>query len=115
MASFKSHKTRIIRALKGAGRYTPCVGIQIDALATALMVNDKALKQIEKLEDLTITEISRYGEKTVPHPICKIANDAQASITKQMATLGLTVEDIMGEPDLPDAVDELNETLDAID
>jgi hypothetical protein len=55
--------------------------------------------QIDGLEETTVWERTRYGEKLAPHPVFKIAKDAQDMITRQMKSLGLTAEDLAGETD----------------
>lgn len=56
------------------------------------MAND----QIDGLTETTVWETTRYGEKLAPHPVFKIAKEAQELVTRQMKTLGLTVEDLAG-------------------
>lgn len=114
MGTLNGYKARVTRALKAAGRYTPCVTIQIDTLATSLLMLEKAKRQLESLEELTVMEESRYGSKISMHPVCKIIKDASDTVSRGMKQLGLTVEEVMGEPDLPDAVDDLDAKLNKI-
>ena len=48
------------------------------------------------MTETTVWETTRYGEKLAPHPVFKIAKEAQELITRQMKALGLTVEDLAG-------------------
>ena len=52
--------------------------------------------QIDGLTETTVWEQTRYGKKLAPHPVFKIAKEAQELITRQMKVLGLTVEDLAG-------------------
>lgn len=91
-----TYKRRIIRALETAGTYSPGLDMQISALASALRTLDLANKDIDELEETTVLEKTRYGEKTAPHPVFKIQRDAQDSITRQLKILGLTVAALSG-------------------
>jgi hypothetical protein len=52
--------------------------------------------QIDGLTETTVWEETRYGSKLAPHPVFKIAKEAQELITRQMKVLGLTVEELNG-------------------
>ena len=91
------YKKDIEKALKAAGRYSHGLDAQILALAGALRTLDLANDEIDRLEETTITTVSRYGNETLaPHPVFKIQKDAQDSVTRQMKALGLTVADLTG-------------------
>lgn len=94
MATIEEHKRVITRALKANGKYSKSLDMQILSLASALRNLDMANEQIDGLTETTVWEKTRYGEKLAPHPVFKIAKDAQELITRQMKILGLTVEDL---------------------
>lgn len=79
--------------------YSTALDMQITSLASAMRNLDLANDQIDGLEETTVWETTRYGEKLAPHPVFKIAKDAQDMITRQMKALGLTVEDLAGDID----------------
>ncbi len=90
-------RKEITRALKNAGKYNKSLTMQIDSLAGAMRAHALATQEIDDLEEVTVREVSRYGnEKLSPHPAFKIQRDAQESITKQMKALGLTAEELAG-------------------
>ena len=94
------YKADIVKALKAAGKYSKSPDIQIVALAGALCTLNKANDEIDGLDSVTISVISRYGNETLaPHPVFKIQKDAQDSVTRQMKALGLTAEDLTGTDD----------------
>lgn len=85
--------------------------MQVMSLASAMRNLDMANEQIDKLTETTVWETTRYGEKLAPHPVFKIAKEAQELITRQMKALGLTVEDLAGGSDddpLADLTKKLN-------
>ena len=94
--SISDHKKEIIRQLKANGTYSRALDIQIISLASALRNLLMANHQIDNLTETTVLETTRYGEKIAPHPVFKIAKEAQELITRQMKALGLTVEDLAG-------------------
>lgn len=85
--------------MKAHRTYTKALDMQIHSLASAMRNLDLANQQIDGLTEVTVLETTRYGEKLAPHPVFKIAKDAQDMITRQMKALGLTVEDLAGEAD----------------
>lgn len=91
-----SYKKTIIRALKAAGTYREGLDMQVLSLASALRALDMANDDIDSLEQTTVLETTRYGQKIAPHPAFRIQRDAQDSVTRQMKALGLTVEDLSG-------------------
>ena len=90
------HKKEIIKQLKANGTYSRALDIQIVSLASAMRNLEMANQQIDNLTETTVWETTRYGEKLAPHPVFKIAKEAQELITRQMKALGLTVEDLAG-------------------
>lgn len=96
MKSIKEYITDIEKALKSAGRYSKGVNMQIYSLASAMRNLDLANSEIDTLDVTTVLEETRYGQKLAPHPVFKIAKEAQDQITRQMKALGLTVEELTG-------------------
>lgn len=96
----KDFKTEIAKALKAAGKYSKSLDIQITSLASALFTLAMANEEMERLDSVTISVVSRYGNETLaPHPVFKIQKDAQDSVTRQMKALGLTAEELTGTDD----------------
>jgi hypothetical protein len=89
----------IVKAMKAHKIYSSSLTMQIHSLASAMRNLELANDQIDGLEETTVWERTRYGEKLAPHPVFKIAKDAQDMITRQMKSLGLTAEDLAGETD----------------
>lgn len=95
----KEYKKDIIKALRDLKTYSRSLDMQILSLASAMRNLEMANDQIDGLTETTVWETTRYGEKLAPHPVFKIAKEAQELITRQMKALGLTVEDLAGESD----------------
>lgn len=91
------YKMEIIKALKAHRLYSKGLDMQVISLASALRNLEMANEQIDGLTETTVLEKTRYGEKLAPHPVFKIAKEAQELITRQMKSLGLTAEDLAGE------------------
>lgn len=91
------YKTEIIKALKAHRLYSKGLDMQVLSLASAMRNLEMANEQIDGLTETTVWEKTRYGEKLAPHPVFKIAKEAQELITRQMKSLGLTAEDLAGE------------------
>lgn len=94
--SVSDYRKQIVKALKKAGTYSAGVDMQVLNLATALRTLDMANAQIDTLDEVTVLEETRYGQKLAPHPVFKVQKDAQDSITRQMKILGLTTELLAG-------------------
>lgn len=77
--------------------YSHGLDMQITSLASAMRNLELANAEIDGLEVTTVYETTRYGEKLAPHPVFKVAKEAQDMITRQMKALGLTAEDLAGE------------------
>ena len=92
----EDYRKQIVKALKKAGTYSAGVDMQVLNLATALRTLDMANAQIDTLDEVTVWEETRYGQKLAPHPVFKVQKDAQDSITRQMKILGLTTELLAG-------------------
>jgi hypothetical protein len=95
----------IRKALKSNNAYTSALDMQIRSLASAMRNLDMANAQIDGLTETTVLEKTRYGEKLAPHPVFKIAKEAQELITRQMKVLKLTAEDLNGAVDDDPLVD----------
>ena len=95
--SVEDYQREITRVMKAHRTYTKALDMQIHSLASALRNLDLANQQIDTLSEVTVWETTRYGEKLAPHPVFKIAKDAQDMITRQMKALSLTVDDLAGE------------------
>jgi len=97
--SVEDYQKEIKRVMRTHKTYSTALDMQITSLASAMRNLDLANDQIDGLKETTVWETTRYGEKLAPHPVFKIAKDAQDMITRQMKALGLTVEDLAGDID----------------
>ena len=86
----------ITKTLKANKTYSRGLDMQILSLASAMRNLEMANNQIDGLTETTIWETTRYGEKLAPHPVFKIAKEAQELVTRQMKALGLTVDELAG-------------------
>lgn len=86
----------IIKTLKANKTYSRGLDMQILSLASAMRNLEMANNQIDGLTETTVWETTRYGEKLAPHPVFKIAKEAQELVTRQMKALGLTVDELAG-------------------
>lgn len=86
----------ITKTLKANKTYSRGLDMQILSLASAMRNLEMANNQIDGLTETTVWETTRYGEKLAPHPVFKIAKEAQELVTRQMKALGLTVEELAG-------------------
>ena len=107
--SIETYREAVISALRSAGAYSDGLGGQIEALATALRTLDLANADIDGLETTTVMEVTRYGNKIAPHPVFKIARDAQDQITRQMKALGLTAGQLTAGDGLSDLLDQFRD------
>lgn len=92
-----TYKTRILRALKKAGKYDPGLLPMVDAMANTMRTLDICSGQIDGLEEATVLEKTRYGEKLAPHPVFKVQRDAQESLVRLCKSVGLTYAELMRE------------------
>lgn len=99
MKKIEEYEKDIVKALRNHGRYSTSLRFQIHSLASAMRNLDMANNDIDGLNCTTVLEETRYGQKLAPHPVFKIAKEAQELITRQMKALGLTAEDLAGEVD----------------
>lgn len=95
--SVADYRAEIVKALKANNRYSKGLDMQIQSLATAMRALEIANADIDGLDCTYVYETTRYGEKMVPHPVFKVAKDAQDLITRQLKALGLTAEDLAGD------------------
>ena len=86
----------ITKTLKANKTYSRGLNMQILSLASAMRNLEMANNQIDGLTETTVWETTRYGEKLAPHPVFKIAKEAQELVTRQMKALGLTVDELAG-------------------
>ena len=86
----------ITKTLKANKTYSRGLDMQILSLASAMRNLEMANNQIDGLAETTVWETTRYGKKLAPHPVFKIAKEAQELVTRQMKALGLTVEELAG-------------------
>lgn len=86
----------ISKTLKANKTYSRGLDMQILSLASAMRNLEMANNQIDGLTETTVWETTRYGEKLAPHPVFKIAKEAQELVTRQMKALGLTVDELTG-------------------
>lgn len=93
----ENYKKGIIKVLKAHKLYSKGLDMQVISLASAMRNLEMANEQIDGLTETTVLEKTRYGEKLAPHPVFKIAKEAQELITRQMKVLGLTAEDLTGD------------------
>lgn len=103
--SVEEYKKEIVHQMKAHRIYSKGLDIQITSLASAMRNLELANAEIDGLETTTVYETTRYGEKLAPHPVFKVAKEAQDMITRQMKALGLTAEDLAGEIDEDPLVD----------
>ena len=94
--SVEEYRKEIVRKMKVHKTYTQALDMQIYSLASAMRNLDLANEQIDGLTEVTVWETTRYGEKLAPHPVFKIAKEAQELVTRQMKALGLTVDELAG-------------------
>lgn len=86
----------ITKTLKANKTYSRGLDMQILSLASAMRNLEMANNQIDGLTETTVWETTRYGEKLAPHPVFKIAKEAQELVMRQMKALGLTVDELAG-------------------
>lgn len=86
----------ITKTLKANKTYSRGLDMQILSLASAMRNLEMTNNQIDGLTETTVWETTRYGEKLAPHPVFKIAKEAQELVTRQMKALGLTVDEMAG-------------------
>lgn len=103
--SVEEYRKDIVRTMKAHKIYSRGLDMQITSLASAMRNLEMANDQIDGLTEVTVWEETRYGSKLAPHPVFKVAKEAQDMITRQMKALGLTAEDLAGDIDEDPLVD----------
>ena len=103
--SVADYKKEITRQLKENGTYSKGLDAQITSLASAMRNLEMANAEIDTLTETTVWEQTRYGQKLAPHPVFKIAKEAQELITRQMKALGMTFEELNAGVDEDPLVD----------
>lgn len=103
--SVEEYRKDIVRTMKAHKIYSKGLDMQITSLASAMRNLEMANDQIDGLTEVTVWEETRYGSKLAPHPVFKVAKEAQDMITRQMKALGLTAEDLAGDIDEDPLVD----------
>lgn len=110
-----SYQNKIIRAMKASGTYDANLFFQIKNLARSLRILDMVDIAMSSPEFTLVTmKVTRDGEQPIENPLIKTMDRAQNQVNRQMKQLKLTVEDLIGAPELPDAIDELTEELEKI-
>lgn len=94
--SVQDYVKEITKRLRDNKAYSKGLDMQILSLASAMRNLELANRQIDGLTETTVYETTRYGEKLAPHPVFKVAKEAQELVTRQMKALGLTVEELSG-------------------
>ena len=100
----------ITKTLKANKTYSRGLDMQILSLASAMRNLEMANNQIDGLAETTVWETTRYGKKLAPHPVFKIAKEAQELVTRQMKALGLTADELAGNTE-DDPLAELTKKL----
>lgn len=101
----REYTKEITKLLKANKTYSKGLDMQILSLASAMRNLEMSNDQIDKLTETTVWETTRYGEKLAPHPVFKIAKEAQELVTRQMKALGLTVDELAGNTEDDPLVD----------
>lgn len=98
--------------MKKAGIYSKILDMQIETLAGALFVIDKCQEKInsETFEPV-VTKVTRDGKQPIENPVLKTLSRYMAEVSRQMKLLKLTVEDVVGQPDIPDVADKIIEKM----
>lgn len=110
-----NYQRKIISAMKASGTYDENLYFQIKNLARSLRTLDMVDVEMSSPEFQLVTmKLTRDGEQPIENPILKTMDRAQTQVSRQMKQLKLTVEDLVGTPELPDAVDELTAELEKI-
>lgn len=117
MSKIKStYYSKIVKALKSSGLYSPNLAITIDNLAGALWV--KYLCEVEMDSPdfkVTVMKITRDGEQPIEAPVLKTYSRASDQVTAYMKALNLTVEDIVGKPEIENGVDIMRSKVNAVE
>lgn len=88
MKNQKSIESSIKNAMIEAGVYTSHFDLQIEQTANTIAECQKMQSIISK-EGRVVTEETKYGKKTLAHPLLGIVNQFQRTILQQLSSLGL--------------------------
>lgn len=106
---------KIKTAMQSCGTYNSNLDFQILNLARSLRLLAQVDRDMSDPDfELTVMKVTRDGEQPIENPLLKTLDRAQTQVSRQMRQLKLTVEDLIGAPELPDGVDELTAELDKI-
>ncbi len=106
---------KIKTAMQSCGTYNSNLDFQILNLARSLRLLAQVDRDMSDPDfELTVMKETRDGEQPIENPLLKTLDRAQTQVSRQMRQLKLTVEDLIGAPELPDGVDELTAELDKI-
>lgn len=112
MPSLETYRRKIKAAMQSCGTYDSNLDFQILNLARSLRLLSQVDREMSQPDfSLVVTKKTRDGAQPIENPLMKILDRAQTQVTRQMKQLKLTVEDLIGAPELPDAIDELTEEL----
>lgn len=112
MATIETHQRRLRTALRQSGQYSEALYYQVKNLARTLASLDKCDELIASPEfSPVITKKTRDGAQEIEHPIFKVQDRLQQQVNRQMKQLGLTTENIVGKPDIPNGIDEMRDIV----
>lgn len=101
--------------MKAQGIYNPALSIQIETLATYVWQLGQLRETMKEAEfEPFIEKQTRDGMQLIEHPIYKVLDRIVASITRQMKQLNMTVDVLVGSPDIPDEGDRILEEMQQI-
>lgn len=113
--SLETYRRKIKTAMQKCGTYDANLDFQILNLARSLRLLAQVDRKMSEPEfALIVMKVTRDGNQPMENPVLKTLDRAQTQVTRQMRQLKLTVEDLIGAPELPDAIDELTEELSKI-
>lgn len=113
--SLERYRRKIKAAMQSCGTYDVNLDFQILNLARSLRLLAQVDRDMSQPDfQLTVMKVTRDGQQPMENPVLKTLDRAQTQVTRQMKQLKLTVEDLIGAPELPDAIDELTEELEKI-
>lgn len=93
----KKYVKRIKKALELSDLYAENLSIQIENLASTLVVLHKCEEEINAPDfKVTVMKITRDGEQPVEAPVLKAHARLLSQVTIQMKALSLTVDEIKG-------------------
>ncbi len=102
MKKVNDYESEIIETLKAHELYSDGLKTNVRNLAAAMFQLDLATRQVEGLEEVTVLEKTRYGQKLAPHPAFKILKEAQEQIAKNLKALKLTSDILLVEEEQKD-------------